>query len=79
MCTLAIISMLFPVMFWWTIKSQMYAKDHGKVKYECYWPVIKADPWNFSLHTVAAIFTIIGVIFGFWRSLDDLVDNINGN
>lgn len=78
MCTVACISLIFPAMLYWGGKAMELGHNNGKEQKDCYGDCIKKQPWLFALHTVIVLIAVVGVIFGFWVSLEGLIDNING-
>jgi amino acid permease len=79
MCTVAMINILFPILYWWACLEHEYALEHDEPKWSCLWKVIKPRMWYFWLHMLVAFVIVIAVIFGFWTSLESLIDNIEGN
>lgn len=76
MCTVACISVLFPIALYWGGHEMEWSHKEKKEQNSSWKDVIKAKPWMFALHTLIVVIVVIAVIFGFWVSLEGLIDNI---
>jgi hypothetical protein len=70
---------MMPVLFFWSTRERQYALANNQKEHASYGVVIKRNPWLFAIHCLVFLIAVVGVIWGFWTSLESLIDNIKGN
>ena len=77
MCTLSLVALIWPVCFYWKLKS-MHEKKQGLSR--PYKALIKDEPIKAGYHVIVVVIAVIAIIFGFWTSLEDLINKVkDGN
>ena len=76
MCSIAFIALALPALFYWILLERKTSRDAGKEDHSSWKETIKGRPVIFALHILVVIVTVLAVIFGFWNSLEDLINAV---